>query len=470
MSICDSGIKNNKIEGGLVNILVTDDHPLIKLANILPWEKMFEIILPDLKKTPKGQYRRGRKLKIRPHLGVFLLQQFYNRTDRQIEYDVKENAALQLFCGKNIVLHWHCPDHTKIEEFRSRLSPENQRQLANLIAINAASMGFADPKHCDVDSTIQSANISRPSKAAILTKIACAAKKVAVFLEEKILSPMEVVSSGLSCFNLKKIKGIFKEYVFTKKKLEPLEIKGKLKILFQAVMDPVTTVIKVSEGLWNFQKDKLPWNIVATIKQLTNVGWEYIKAVGDELYFNKKVTLPLSLHAKEVACFSKNKQHTKKYQFGRAYQLIRIKGNFMLVEDCTSIRMNDKQSLAPLLLEHNDYFPEQGIESLATDRGYYSKNNEQLLKDAEVKEIGIARPVNVKRAKLHSEEILEKLSNRRAGIEPLIGHIKRGGQLGRSRMKKDESTKAAGYSAVLGFNLRQTKHYLSGKHRSSLVA
>lgn len=52
MSICDSGIKNNKIEGGLVNILVTDDHPLIKLANILPWEKMFEIILPDLKKNP----------------------------------------------------------------------------------------------------------------------------------------------------------------------------------------------------------------------------------------------------------------------------------------------------------------------------------------------------------------------------------------------------------------------------------
>ena len=98
---------------------------------------MFEIILPDLRQTPKGQYHRGRKLKIRAHLGVFLLQQFYNRTDRQIEYDVKENAAFQLFCGKNLILNWHCPDHTKIEEFRSRISPDNQRQLANLIAINA---------------------------------------------------------------------------------------------------------------------------------------------------------------------------------------------------------------------------------------------------------------------------------------------------------------------------------------------
>lgn len=172
------------------------------------------------------------------------------------------------------------------------------------------------------------------------------------------------------------------------------------------------------------------------------MGWEYIKAVGDELYFNKKTLgLPLSLHAKEVACFSKNKQHTKRYQFGRSYQLTRIKGNFMLVGECTSIRMNDKQSLSRLLLEHKDSFLEQGIESLATDKGYYSKNNEELLIGVGIKEIGIARPVNIKRAKLHSEETLEKLANRRAGIEPLIGHIKRGGQLGRSRMKKMKAQK-----------------------------
>ena len=44
MSICDFGIKNNRVEGALVNILVQDTHPLIKLANVLPWEKMFEII------------------------------------------------------------------------------------------------------------------------------------------------------------------------------------------------------------------------------------------------------------------------------------------------------------------------------------------------------------------------------------------------------------------------------------------
>ena len=60
-------------------------------------------------------------------------------------------------------------------------------------------------------------------------------------------------------------------------------------------------------------------------------------------------------------------------------------------------------------------------------------------------------------------EIHARLVNRRSGIEPLIGHAKHGGQLGRSRMKQDETTMAAGYSAVGGFNLRQLVRHLLGK-------
>ena len=57
--------------------------------------------------------------------------------------------------------------------------------------------------------------------------------------------------------------------------------------------------------------------------------------------------------------------------------------------------------------------------------------------------------------------VVEKLHNRRAGIEPLIGHLKQGWQMGRSRMKSDPTTLSAGYSSVLGFNLRQLKRYLT---------
>jgi hypothetical protein len=60
-------------------------------------------------------------------------------------------------------------------------------------------------------------------------------------------------------------------------------------------------------------------------------------------------------------------------------------------------------------------------------------------------------------------EIHARLVNRRSGIEPLIGHAKHGGQLGQNRMKQDETTLAAGYGAVGGFNLRQLVRHLLGK-------
>jgi hypothetical protein len=56
-----------------------------------------------------------------------------------------------------------------------------------------------------------------------------------------------------------------------------------------------------------------------------------------------------------------------------------------------------------------------------------------------------------------------RLVDRRAGIEPLIGHAKHGGQLGQSRMKTDATTLAAGYAAIGGFNLRQLIRHLLGK-------
>jgi hypothetical protein len=64
---------------------------------------------------------------------------------------------------------------------------------------------------------------------------------------------------------------------------------------------------------------------------------------------------------------------------------------------------------------------------------------------------------------LGEAETRARLADRRAGIEPLSGHAKQGGQLGQSRMKTDDTTLAAGYRAIGGFNLRQLRHHWLGK-------
>jgi len=79
-------------------------------------------------------------------------------------------------------------------------------------------------------------------------------------------------------------------------------------------------------------------------------------------------------------------------------------------------------------------------------------------KSAEIAEVGIQCPGNVKPKGRTNETLARNLQERRAGIEPLIGHVKQMG-LKRSRMKSDTTTLASGYRCVLGFNLRQLSNH-----------
>jgi IS5 family transposase len=114
MSICSAGL-DAPCRGQPVTIDVAPTHPLLQLAQVIPWPALAEQVLPDLKQsTAQGKGWLGRKLKLRIHLGAFLLQWLYHLTDRQVEWGLKDNAAYQLFCGRGGVEEWHAPDHTKM--------------------------------------------------------------------------------------------------------------------------------------------------------------------------------------------------------------------------------------------------------------------------------------------------------------------------------------------------------------------
>ena|ERR671914_599178 len=93
MSICSSGLSS---PGPLqpVTIAVAPTHPLIQLAQVIPWQALAQLVLPDLQHTTaKRKWWIGRKLQLRIHLGAFLLQWLYNLTDRRVEWGIKDNAA-----------------------------------------------------------------------------------------------------------------------------------------------------------------------------------------------------------------------------------------------------------------------------------------------------------------------------------------------------------------------------------------
>ena len=448
-----------------IRIFITSNHPLIRLANAMPWRALIDLVLMDLKSTTaRGCWWTGRKLRVRTHLAAYLLQKLYDLTDRQVEYGLRDNAAFQLFCGFGIVSGWRAPDHTKIEQFRSRLSPETQRTLANELAKVAVALGFGDPGEVDIDSTVQAANVTYPADANLMTKLAGIGRKVIDYLRGKTRG---IVPVDLAV-DMKAVKQKARLYYFMKKNMAIEKRRAVFAELHGLVKRQMRPVVDVCSTLDLHRIGRLPWNIHRALGQLTKHAWRYLLDVAHFIRTHKlKRSKVLSFHAQDVACITKGKVGKDK-EFGRVFQLGRIKGNFLFVGSSTSLRMDDKQSFVSMMDEHAATFGPGTLRSVSADKGYWAGRNQRELIRRGVPESGLQRPGNVKnREGIGSPEVQARLADRRAGIESLISHAKHGGQLGQSRMRSDTATLAAGYGSILGLNLRQLIRYQAGKMKKT---
>ena len=329
----------------LLSIRINESHPLLRLAGAIPWSSLMLIVAEDLKKTTaKGFWWMGPKLLVRVHLAAYMLQKIYNLTDRATEYGIKDNAAYQLFCGVGVMKNWHAPDHIKIEEFRSRLSAETQRNIANTLAQIAVQFGFGDPSETDFDSTVQEANIAYPSDASLMSKLCGMGRKFVDYIKQhtrSLLPPDFAV-------DMKTVKEYTRSYFFLSKNVAIEERRAVFRDLLTIVKQQMRPVVDICKALDSARIARLPWNIRRAYDQIKDQAWRYLLDVG---HFTRTHSIKagkiLSLHSSAVACIKKGKA-VKDNEFGRVFQLAMIKGNFMFVLESTSIGMNDKHSLVPL--------------------------------------------------------------------------------------------------------------------------
>lgn len=454
MSICNFGLEA-KLKRTSVMVLVRASDPLIRLANALAWLELAGIAEPDLRRTAKGLWMRGRRLYLRTHLAVLILQALLKETDRGIEKRIRQTPVLQVFCGKGIVPSWKCPDHTKIEEFRNRLKPETHKALSDAVIKTAARLGFADLSWMDLDSTVQEANMAYPSDASLMKKLGEKCHKIVEFLKRKAKS---YLPKNLSV-DIGAIRKKAKEYFFLAKNAS-IDTRRTLFADYHRLVKKATKpVIDFCQNMTERQLRALPWNIRQGVDQLRSIAWRYLLDVG---HFTRTHTIKtgkrLSFHQKEVECIRKGKAG-KDHEFGRAFQLGRIGGNFLIVFSSTSVRMDDKSSLIPVIEEHRNVFGADVLKQVGTDKGYYSAANVSGAEARSVCAAGVQRPVSIKPQL--PPEVVQPLRDRRAGAEALIGHAKQFG-LQKSRMKSDAATLASGYRSVMGFNLHQLSRHMTG--------
>ena len=304
----------------------------------------------------------------------------------------------------------------------------------------------------DIDSTVQEANITYPSDARLMRQFSDKCYKVLEHLKEKGKSSPPI--------DLKSIAKKSKEYFFLAKNT----CKEKKRELFseyhKLVMKELEPVIKFIEKLSPQEISELAWNIQKDVKVIAKKGWSYLLDVAHfaQTHSIKKGKL-LSWHAEAVICINKGKVGKDK-EFGRVFQLGRMGGNYMMPFTCTDLQMNDKTSLIPCLKEYENTFGSKVLKEVGTDKGYYRQDNVKTGECMGIDMDGVQRPVNIK-TRPEGDHLQERY-NRRAGIEPLIKHVKDFG-LKKSKMKSDQATLALGYRSVMGFNLNKLMNDLSSQ-------
>lgn len=453
MSFCTNGL-DARLKRTVVTITVPSSEPLIKLANALDWKSISDLALPDLKQTAKGFWYLGRKLHLRVHLAVMVLQCLLKESDRGIEERVKQTPLYRLFSGFGALRQWKCPDHTKIEEFRNRLSAETHQKIGHYVLTVAQAEGFADASWMDVDSTVQEANMAYPADSSLLKKLSEKCHRVVEFLKAK----KKAFAPSFS-IDIENIRKVAQSYFFLKKNASIEKRRELFQHYHRLVKKELRAAIDYCATLTTRRLKAMPWNMRKTALDIRRMGWRYLLDVG---HFTRTHTMKtgkiLSFHAHAVACIKKGKAGKDK-EFGRVFQLGRIGGNFLIAFSCDSVRMNDKSSLMPAVREHGEIFGKGILKEVGADKGYYKRKN---IKDVEALGInanGLQRTANAK-SQVADREVVKILRDRRSGIEPLIKHAKSFG-LGKSKMKSDATTMASGYRSVLGFNLHQLMRHMT---------
>lgn len=382
-------------------------HELCVLAEKIDWHE-FEADFAPLYSTVGSPAKP-----IRLMVGLLILKQIYNLGDETVMAEWVSNPYYQYFCGE-VVFQWKFPcDPSDLVHFRHRISVEGvEKILAVSILLHGKEILNED---VSIDTTAQPKNITYPTDTKLAVKIIKQCRKIAEQEEIGLRQSYKFVVKDL----LKKANSKSRKQVKQKKKA-----RKKVKT--------------IANRLVREMKRKLsPENLA---KQEEKIGI-YEKVLKQKKEDKNKI---YSLHELEVACIAKGKEH-QKYEFGSKVAFsVGQKSNVIKAAVSFKGNPNDNQTVEKTL-EQQQKMTGESPPKAYVDRG---------IKSQQVGETQIIAPSNGKGKTASQKAKLRKGFRRRAGIEPIIGHVKSDFGMERNYLKGEVGDQMNAILAASAFNFR----------------
>lgn len=389
------------------------NHELCLLAEKIDWNK-FEIELAQYFPSTTGKPALPSRLIV----GILYLKYTYAESDENVVAKWKENPYWQYFCGMEYFQH-ELPFHpTSLVKWRRRLGEEGCKKLMEeviKVAIKTEVIEEKDIKKVVVDTTVQEKAITFPTDSKLQHKarilLVKKAKEEGLKLRQTYIRlGKQALFRGSRYASCKQMKRARKQFKLVKRFLG-------------CVYRDIVRQINGNEELQ---------------KKFANLLEKSEKVLTQQKHDKNKL---YSLHAPEVECIAKGKAH-KKYEFGVKTSIVTThKSNFVVGIEAIHGNPYDGHTLQGALDQVEELTgtrPKDGYVDLG-----YRGHNETIA------------TVHVGRTKKALNTVsLRKDMKRRSAIEPIIGHMKNEGLLGRNYLLGEVGDKLNALLCGIGYDLR----------------
>jgi len=387
------------------------EHELCILSGQIDWdliEQEFSVYYSEIGRP---------SVPIRRMIGLLLLKHIYNLSDEAIVDRWIENPYWQYFSGEKVFQTQKPFDPTEFIHFRKRIGKEGAERL---LKVSIQLFGKeAQEKEVLIDSTVQEKNITYPTDAKLHKRIIERVNKIAK--QEGIILRQTYTRT------LKQLMIDQRFHNHPKRRKKANAALRKIKTLAGRQVRDIERQFSPS------QQQKYKELLVIINKILAQE-----KGGKNKVY---------SIHEPEVSCIAKGKE-AKKFEFGNKSGVVLTK-NTKIVVGAIAFENNpyDGHTLEEHL-EQTQYLTGSRPKTGIVDRGYRGKKK---INGTEI----ISPTVPKKEATQYEKQKARKRFRARAGIEPVIGHIKHDHRMLRNYLKGTIGDQLNTILAGTGFNLKK---------------
>lgn len=401
----------------LFSDVLNPDHELLRASRLIDWDSLHDAL--SVYYSPLGRHGKS----IRLMIGIHILKHRYDCSDERAVEMLHENAYWQCFCGFNTFQSGQILDATSLVKFRNRIGAEGLKQIEGVLLNSWSKMGLVKAKRVAVDTTAQPKNIAYPTDVDLLHRI-----------REKIAAKVKRVRKEVT------LRKPFRSYerIGKKRLIEIKKFRGKnpedRKEAIKELKEMTYHVIEQAAGIVNCLYSRGKKEAGRELNRLVSLGRKIVKQTTEVLSGQSPKKRLYSLHEPHVAVIKKGK-HNPDCEFGAVIALAKNDDGLILSHVEYQHNIADVRTLGQVIngIKVNLGKPPREV---TADRGF-----DQSLKKRENcrRRWGVERLAIPKKGKIphpdSKDSWFRKALRKRAGIEPVIGHLKTDHRMNRCRYK-----------------------------------